>query len=66
MGRSVTQMLKPGLGLEAARSTEAAAGPEVWAELNLGSIESSNGRPSDMIAMLAISPVSGMLITLYF
>ena len=65
----VTQLLDPGLGLEAARvklveSTEAAAGAEVGAKLNLESIKSSNDWPSDMISMLAMSSVSGMLITL--
>ena len=65
----VTQLREPGLGLEAARvklveSTEAAAGAEVGAKLNLESIESSNDWPSDMISMLAMSSVSGMLITL--
>ena len=54
-----------GLAVEAREKlVESAEEVAAWARLNLESMESNSDCPSDIISMLAMSSVSGMLITL--
>ena len=54
-----------GLAVEAREKlVESAEEVAAWPRLNLESMESNSDCPSDIISMLAMSSVSGMLITL--
>ena len=58
-------VLMLGLAVEAREKlVESAEDVAAWVRLNLESIVSNSDCPSDIISMLAMSSVSGMLITL--
>ena len=58
-------VLMVGLAVEAREKlVESAEEVAAWVRLNLESMESNSDCPSDIISMLAMSSVSGMLMTL--